>query len=202
MKKKLVLIAGSPATGKSYLIKIIKDKFNNPLIISPDDIKEMYADSIGFSNLDEKKQLENKVWKFYYSIMDQYMEAGKKIIVSEYPFSMKQYDNLKKFANSYDYNVTTIRLVTEFETLWERRYERDRKPDRHLSHMMKSYHNGNQLKDRNQANNHITKTEFKEIIDDRKYNEFVLGKLLEIDTTDFDKVDYDYIANFLEENIN
>lgn len=197
----LILIAGSPATGKSSIVETINAMFDNILIISPDDIKEMYADSIGFSNLDEKQQLENQVWKFYYSILRQYMEAGKQVIVSEYPFSMKQYSKLKRFSQDYNYNVITIRLITEFETLWERRYERDRESDRHLSHLMTSYYHGDQLDDRNQADDHITKAEFKEIIGNRKYNEFVLGKLLEVDTTEFDEIDHSSIISFLENNI-
>ncbi len=201
IKKNLILIAGSPATGKSYIVKKITDTFNGTLVIAPDDIKEMYADSIGFSNLEEKSQLDKKVWNFYYSILQQYMEAGKRIIISEYPFSMKQYSNLKRLSKQYDYNVITIRLVADFEVLWERRYKRDREPGRHLSHLMKSYHYGDEISDRDQADNHISKTEFKKIIRNRKYNEFELGKLIEIDMTDFNQVNYNSVIRYLKNNL-
>lgn len=201
IKKNLILIAGSPATGKSYIVKKIQNTFNKTLVIAPDDIKEMYADSIGFSNLEEKSQLEKKVWDFYYSILQQHMEAGKRIIISEYPFSMKQYNNLKRLSKQFDYNVITIRLVADFEVLWERRYKRDREPGRHLSHLMESYHYGDEISDRDKADNHISKSEFKKIIKNRKYNEFKLGKLIEIDMSNFNQVDYDSVIRFLKNNI-
>lgn len=202
MKKYLILIAGSPATGKSYLVNLIEDIFENLLFVTPDEIKEMYADSIGFNNLEEKNKLEIKVWNFYYKILDLYMEAGKQIIVSEYPFSEKQYSKLKSMSEENDYKVITVRLVTDFEELWERRYKRDREPSRHLSHLVSSYHYGDTLENRSSADNHITKEEFKEIIEQRQYDKFVLGEILEVDTTDFTKVDYEEIKNFLISNIN
>lgn len=201
MNKYLILIAGSPATGKSSVEKLIKDLFDNTLTITPDEFKEMYADSVGFSNLGEKDKLEKKVWNTYYSILKQYMEAGKQIIVSEYPFSMKQYDTLKNYSKKYNYNVITIRLVAEFEILWDRRYKRDRDPSRHLSHIVTSYHYGDKLYDRELADNHITKNDFKKIIEGRKYNEFELGKLFEVDTTDFNEVNYELIKDFLITNV-
>lgn len=201
MKKNLILIAGSPATGKSQVVKIIKEMFDSTVLIAPDDIKEKYAELNGFSNLNEKVQLEKKVWNNYYSLLQQYMETNQYIIISEYPFSTKQYHCLKNMSKIYDYNVLTIRLVADFETLWRRRYKRDREPNRHLSHIVKSYHLDDELADRYQADNHITKIAFKEIIEDRKYNEFELGKLLEVDMTDFSKVDYISIINFIDHNI-
>jgi len=201
MNKYLILIAGSPATGKSSVEKLIKDLFDNTLTITPDEFKEMYADSVGFSNLDEKDNLEKRVWDTYYSVLKQYMEAGKQIIISEYPFSMKQYGNLKKYSEKYNYNVITIRLVAEFETLWDRRYKRDRDPSRHLSHLVTSYHYGDKLYDRELADNHISKEDFKRIIEDRKYNEFELGKLFEVNTTDFNKVDFESLEEFLINNV-
>lgn len=200
-EKYLILIAGSPATGKSSVVNKIIDIFNRVVVISPDDIKEMYAELIGFSNLNEKRHLENKVWNFYYSILQSYMKSGQRIIISEYPFSMKQYDNLKKMSQNYEYKVLTIRLVAEFDTLWNRRYKRDRERSRHLSHIMKSYSYGNILLDRGSADNHISKSEFSNIIKDRKYDEFGLGKVFEVDMTNFDKVDYESIVKFIDENI-
>ena len=55
MKKNLILITGSPATGKTYLINQIKKELSDSFIISPDEVKEMFFDSIGFNSLEEKK---------------------------------------------------------------------------------------------------------------------------------------------------
>jgi len=39
------------------------------------------------------------------------MEAGKKVIVSEYPFSEKQKGRLRDLADTYAYEVITIRWL-------------------------------------------------------------------------------------------
>lgn len=201
MKKYLILIAGSPATGKSYLIDEMRRVLGDFFLITPDEGKEIFADQIGFDNLAEKAELEKKVWIFYYNVLALYMEAGKRIVVSEYPFSDKQKEQLNALAEQYDYEPITIRLVADFEVLWQRRKLRDVEADRHLSHIMTHYHFGDQLVDRSQADNLITKEAFREIIETRNYNKFQLGSLIEFDVTDFSKVDYQPFLKELAERM-
>lgn len=183
-------MAGPPATGKSYFVGKLKDTFPDLFSITPDEIKELYAESEGFDNLDEKRKQEEKVWKFYYQLLELYMKAGKRLVLSEYPFSDKQKSRLQQLAKTYDYNIITIRLVADFDILWERRRKRDRDSDRHLSYIMTHYHYGDELDNRELADNHISKEEFKQIIESRKYNEFELGDLFEVDVSDYNRVDY------------
>ena len=164
--------------------------FSDLFIITPDECKEMFADSIGFNNLEEKAKLENRVWKFYYGVLELYMEAGKQFILSEYPFSNKQTEKLRFLVNRYGYEVITIRLVADFEILWKRRKARDIENRRHLCHIVTHYHYGDKLSDRSQADELITEEVFKKNIEDRGYNDFQLGKLFEIDVSDFSRVDY------------
>lgn len=201
MKKYLILIAGSPATGKSYLIHEMRRVLGDFFLITPDEGKEILADQIGFDNLAEKKELEKKVWAFYYNALTLYMEAGKRIVVSEYPFSDKQKSKLSNLADRYGYEPITIRLVADFETLWARRKVRDVEPDRHLSHIMTHYHFGDALADRTQADDLITEEAFREVIEKRGYNNFQLGSLVEFDVSDFSKVDYEHFLKKLAERI-
>lgn len=201
MKKYFILLAGSPATGKSYLIQKIREQIPDLFLITPDEGKELFADSIGFETLDEKAQLEKKVWHFYYGVLTLYMEAGKQVIVSEYPFSDKQKETLASLADTYAYEVITIRLVADFEVLWQRRAQRDLEPDRHLSHLMSHYHFSDRLEDRSQADNLITKENFKQITQTRKYDQFQLGELHEVDVTDYEKVDYTSLIDYLKKKI-
>lgn len=190
MDKYLILIAGSPATGKSYLINLIKEVLPDIFILTPDEGKEIFADSVGFDSLEEKVQLEKRVWEFYYGVLDLYMGAGKRFILSEYPFSYKQRSNLESLANKYSYKIITIRLVADFDALWARRKVRDIENDRHLSHVMSHYHFGDELEDRSKADSLITEDAFRNIIEARQYNDFSLGELHEYDVSDFSKVDY------------
>lgn len=199
MKKYLILLAGSPGTGKTYLMDRLFERFPTMYRITLDEIKEYYAESIGFDDLAERAEQEKaKVYPFFYRALELYMEAGKKEIVSEYPFSEKQKGRLQDLAETYRYEVITIRLHADFEVLWQRRYKRDREPERHLSYIMDHYHYGDTLDDRSLGTNHITKEEFKDIINKRQYDHFELGTLYEFDVTDFRTVDYKPLLDKLE----
>lgn len=197
MNKYLILIAGSPATGKSYLVHEIQKVLPSIFILTPDELKEILADSVGFNDLAEKAKLEEEVWANYYRILAIYMQLGKQFILSEYPFSDKQKGQLKELSEDYGYQIITIRLRAEFETLWGRRKIRDRQNDRHLSHIMSHYHYGDKLTDRTQADNLITKSEFRKVISDRGYDRFSLGEVWDFDVTNFDQVDYGELLSYL-----
>lgn len=201
MKKFLILLAGSPATGKTYLIQKIREQIPTLFLITPDEGKELFADSVGFDTLVEKEQLEKKVWQFYYGVLTLYMDAGKQVIVSEYPFSDKQKNKLAQLAHTHNYEIITIRLVADFEVLWERRKVRDIESDRHLSHIMTHYHFSDRLDDRSKADDLITKDKFKKIIQTRKYDQFELGEIHEFDVTDFEKVEYSGLIQYLKNKI-
>ena len=193
MKKYLILLAGPPATGKSYLSRLICQALPETYTVSPDELKENLADNIGYNTLEEKVELEKVVWDYYYQALELYMKIGKQFILTEYPFSYKQKPILEKLSTKYKYDIITIRLVCDFETLWNRRIQRDLSEDRHLSYILSHYHYGDTLEDRTAADQLITKEEFAEIIQARDYNHFEMGKLYEVDVTDYSKVDYEPI---------
>lgn len=130
-----------------------------------------------------------------------YMRVGKKVILSEYPFSNEQKLKLFNLSEKYNYDIITIRLIAKFEILYKRRIKRDTHDSRHLSHIMTHYHYGDKLESRAMADNIPTKEEFKEDIILREYNNFQLGKLYEIDVSDFEKVDYSSMIKEILEDI-
>lgn len=198
MKKYLILLAGPPATGKSYLSRLICQVLPETYTVSPDELKENLADNIGYNSLEEKVELEKVVWDYYYQALELYMKIGKQFILTEYPFSYKQKPILEKLTTEYKYDIITIRLVCDFETLWNRRIQRDLSEDRHLSYILSHYHYGDTCRNRSAADQLITKEEFAEIIQARDYNHFEMGKLYEVDVTDYSKVDYEPIIKELE----
>ena len=114
----------------------------------------------------------------------------KKVIVSEYPFSEKQKGRLRDLADTYAYEVITIRLTADFEVLWERRYQRDREPERHLSYIMDHYHYGDSLEDRSLEPIILQRKNS----DESSMNESTLNLLWErsmnLNVTDYQRVDY------------
>ena len=199
MKKYLILLAGPPATGKSYLSRLICQALPETYTVSPDELKENMADNFGYNSLEEKVELERVVWDYYYQALELYMKIGKQFILTEYPFSYKQKPILEKLTTEYKYDIITIRLVCDFETLWNRRIQRDLSEDRHLSYILSHYHYGDTCRNRSAADQLITKEEFAEIIQARDYNHFEMGKLYEVDVTDYSNVDYEPIIEELKE---
>ena len=117
-KKILILISGFPGTGKTYLSNILINKIKNLNYISPDDLKEEIYDKYGFNNNDEKEKLILQMWEQYFELMEINMK-NKKNIISDYPFSIKQYSKIKKLSEKYNYNVLTVRLLADINILFE-----------------------------------------------------------------------------------
>lgn len=192
MKKSLILLAGYPATGKSYMCSQILNKYPQIVTVNQDEYKERKWDEFGFDSMEEKTRLEMMAWDEYYAALDENMNAGKSII-SDYPFSEKQRGRLKDLSQKYGYEVITIRLLGDIDTLYERSKKRDLNPSRHLGHMVSRYHKGDTLEDRSQADCLVTYDIFVDRCLHKGYDKFQLGHLIDVDATDFTKIDYDGI---------
>jgi predicted kinase len=189
MEKVFILLAGLPGTGKTYLSNMVIREFGEFYLLSQDDLKEYYCDLYGFHNLEEKQVVEKMAWARYYEIMETQMQVGDNIL-SDYPFSQKQKPHIQQLVGKYGYKVITIRLTADIDVLFERQKKRDLDPSRHLSHIVTSYQKGDLLTDRNKADNLLTYEEFYKRCTTRGYDTFELGKLFEVNVTDFTKVNY------------
>ncbi len=202
MKNTLLLLAGYPATGKTYMCRRILARFPKFEVLSQDLIKEKIWDEYGFHNLDEKKKTEQIAWEQYYSLLECKLK-NKCNIISDYPFSDKQKDRLKKIAQDTGTCVVTIRLVGDLEILYQRSLKRDLDQSRHLGHLVSSYHKGDTMKERKKADELVVRDIFMDRCLNRGYNLFELGDLIEVDVTDFNKIDYekimDNLAEYMEE---
>ncbi|MGM0900574.1 MAG: AAA family ATPase [Bacillota bacterium] len=189
MDKVLILLAGLPGTGKTYLSNFVIRELGEFYMLSQDDLKEYYSDLYGFQTIEEKQIIEKMAWARYYEIMETQMQLGDNIL-SDYPFSQKQKPHIQQLVERYGYMVITIRLTAHIDVLFERQKKRDLDPSRHLSHIVTSYQKGDLLTDRNKADNLLTYEEFFKRCTTRGYDTFKLGKLFEVDVTDFTKVNY------------
>lgn len=190
MNKFLILIAGYPGTGKSYLCKMIIKDHSNFIIFSPDEVKEYFWDKYGFNNLNEKNHLIELSWKYYYDKLNQLMKSEYNII-SDYPFSNKQKDHLLKLINKNKYKVITIRMTANLNILFERQKSRDLDNKRHLGHILSKYNPKQKIIDRTTADGLLSYKEFLNRCLNRGYDKFKLGDLLTIDVSDFTTAKYE-----------
>lgn len=194
MIKTIILLAGYPGTGKTYLGERIIEKQHSFMIVSQDDIKEYLFDKDGFNNAKEKQELIAKARKLYYENLEEKMKEGE-MIITDYPFSDIQKPIFESLASKYSYQVITIRLVGDLDIIFKRRIARDLKTDRHLGHIVSCYHKGDELIDRSKASELITYDDFIKVCETKKYGEFELGHLIEVDMSDFSKVNYEELVS-------
>ncbi|WLT00192.1 AAA family ATPase [Lactobacillus helsingborgensis] len=200
MKKSLILLAGFPGTGKSYLANLIIEKFSSIKLLSPDSIKEKNWDLYGFNNLNEKEELIQRSWKEYYQEMEEEFRQGKSVL-SDYPFSEKQRDKLDQLTRKFNYQVITIRLIADLDVLFARQKKRDLDDTRHLGHILTSYHKNDSIISRENADNLLDYKEFISRCTTRGYDKFSLGTLYKLDVTDFSKVNYNLLLLNLEKQL-
>lgn len=194
MKRTLILLAGYPGTGKTFLGKKIQEKFKNIGWISSDEIRESLWDKYGFNSLDEKEDLVTKSWEIYYQNLKKLLQSQS--VISDYPFSDKQKRQLIEIADAVKANVITIRLIGNLDILYERLTERDLDEKRHLGHIVSAYHKGMEI-NRVQADYLLSKEEFINRCLNRGYQSFSIGDCLEVDVSDFSFINYDEILSWV-----
>lgn len=190
MKQTLILLAGYPGTGKSYLAELLMKQVTGFEILSPDEIKEEFWDAYGFRNEQEKEELIQKSWVEYYHRMEWKFTRGISLL-SDYPFSHKQHDQLQEVCDKHHVQIITIRMIADLDVLFERQKKRDLDASRHLGHILKEYHKGIQLTSHEEADNLLDYDEFIQRCTCRGYGTFALGTTLQLDVTDFATAPYD-----------
>lgn len=190
--KTIILLAGYPGTGKTYMCNKILLKFPDFYIVSQDKIKEENFDKYGYNDLEERDKIIELCRNEFYITMEKNMDKQNNII-SDYPFSEKQKVIIEDLASKYKYKVITIRLIADLEVLYKRQLARDLDESRHLAHIMSSYHKGQILKDRSKADLLVSHDEFINRCKTRGYGDFRLGHLIEVDVTEYSEIDYDHI---------
>ena len=196
----LILVAGPPGTGKSHLCRRIQERFAGCVNISIDPIKEALWDAHGFDGPQDKRRLDRLALARYFEAVEAAMADGA-LIVSDYPFSGKQERRLRALCEEHGCTPITIRLLADPAVLYERQRRRDLDPSRHPGHLLDRYRPGRALPDRGGASGLLTREEFMRRCTTRGYGAFSLGRLLEVDTTDFDAVDHAAVLDWIAARI-
>ncbi len=193
--KKVILLAGYPATGKTYMSNIIREEHPIAMYLSQDEVKEMMYDMVGFSNLIEKNELIEFAREVFYDIVKMSLLRNE-ILLLDYPFSDKQMDFLKSLSNENDVEFMTVRLIADLDVLYERRVKRDLASTRNKGHILEKYHG---YESYTQSTYPLSRSEYKQNCIKGKYAQFEFGKLIEIDVTVYEQIDYNSINKKVNE---
>lgn len=131
--KKLLLIMGDLATGKSTFANILSRRYDTNVFFK-DSIKEVLGDTISFANREENLKLSNATMELMFFIFSEFGKLNKNLIL-ESNFHTSELEKLHKLAVDSNYEVLTIVLRGDVEILYKRYLNRMYNENRHPVHL-------------------------------------------------------------------
>ena len=131
--KKLLLIMGDIAAGKSTFANILAKRYDTNVFFK-DSIKEVLGDTIGFSNRDENLKLSKATMELMFFIFSEFGKLNKNLIL-ESNFHTAELERLHKMAYEHNYDVLTLVLHGDVEILHKRYLNRMQNENRHPVHL-------------------------------------------------------------------
>lgn len=131
--KKLLLIMGDLATGKSTFANILSQRYETNVFFK-DSIKEVLGDTIGFSNREENLKLSKATLELMFFIFSEFGKLNKDIIL-ESNFHTAELERLHEMARENNYEVLTLVLRGDVEILHKRYLNRIQNENRHPVHL-------------------------------------------------------------------
>jgi predicted kinase len=180
----VLFITGLPCTGKTVLGKQIAAHFSLPYLYK-DGIKESLFDSLGWSDRNWSKRVGAAAYSLLFSFTEALLEARLSFIL-ESNFSVeREGPRLQELQENYQFRAIEIQCVAKGEVIVERYRQRWEAGTRHPGH-----------------------------VDPETYDEMhptlLLGRLpplglqgeyIEVETTDFEKVDVTAVIQVLERKL-
>lgn len=178
--KKLILIGGDLAGGKSTFANILRDKFNI-LVINKDRLKEIVGDTIIVDNREDNKKLS----VVSFNIMKYLIEKNDSVLVLESNFKSYEMAEIKNLIIELGYDVLSIVFKGDNQIL-QKRFLNRLNENRHYVHKSQDFTNID---------------DFIKVLDDLRAVEYP-GEVINIDCSDFsyqaNEDIYNMIKKFIE----
>ena len=131
--KKLLLIMGDLATGKSTFANILSKRYDMS-VFCKDTIKEVLGDTIGFANREENLKLSKATMELMLFMFSEFVKLEKDLIL-ESNFHTAELERFHRLAADNGYEVLTLVLRGDEEILHKRYLNRMNNENRHPVHL-------------------------------------------------------------------
>ena len=130
---KLLLITGDLAAGKSHFADFLSKRYHTSLFFK-DSIKEVLADTIGFSGRADSRNLSVASVELMFLICSEFGKLNKNLIL-EANFHAAELEKLQQIASEYNYDVLTLVIRGDIAVLHKRFLNRKQHENRHPVHL-------------------------------------------------------------------
>ena len=178
----LIIVTGLPCTGKTTLGRHIARELGLPFI-HKDGIKETLFNSLGWRDRAWSRQLGGATYHLLYYLLEVLMQAGTSLVIESNFDPQRDSTTLAGLVKRHDYTASQVLCKTEGARLLERFRARSDSNDRHPGHV--------------DAFNYAEMEP--QLLKGRLAPLPLPGLLVEVDTTDFDMVDYVAVLQALQD---
>jgi predicted kinase len=169
----LIIVTGAPSTGKTTLARRIAHEFRLPLV-AKDDIKESLFDTLGWKDREWSKQLGRATMHLLFYFVEAQLAAGRSCVVESNFRARMAMQEFRALQTKHNFVPLQVVLKCERDMLVQRFHARWDSGMRHPGHV-----------------DHLSSAEELAAILNSDYQAIDLdGQVIEIDTTDLDKIDH------------
>jgi predicted kinase len=170
----LIIVSGPPCSGKTTLARRLAGRLNLPFIYK-DGIKELLFNRLGTGDLEWSSLLSLASYDLLYYFAEAQLKAGRSLVVEANFRPEKETAKFLALKEKYEFIPFQIQCHTEGQVLLERFRRRAESSERHPGHLDRS----------NEPNLQAI------LLGGRHEPLDIGGSVFEIDTTDFDAIDYE-----------
>lgn len=175
--KKLILVTGTVATGKSTFARQLSKRIGVPSF-HKDSINEIFGSRFSFNTLSDREMLSKVAVELLVHIAERALSVGHSVIL-EANFKPAEAPAIQALARRQHCELLTFKLGGDLQTIFARYQRRERNPARHKIH---KYHRYPDLE-----------TFSRSVAPLAAFN--AGGQIIDVDTTDFAAIDYDALYN-------